>query len=221
MSLPTRDHLHQITHKQHECYGISSEFLWRSLPKIRPHSVFAPSQVLTKFQIGTSASVLQHVNIGSALSLRSIVQGMSKDPSVLAWVALGSSLSLRSTARFGYALSVLDYVSLSSQLSLRTHCRLGSNVSVVARVQFWAGSGRYRKGPQNSCLSVHVSSRTRQHTRREETFVDKVVYWMLFGAMGSRRIMDELDREIICGIFARWIRYAMIPRSSSATNSRC
>lgn len=67
--------------------------------------------------LGSSLSVLDFVNVGSALSLR-------------AFCKFGSSMSVYGLQRLGSSLSVLDFVHLGSALSLRSFCKLGSTLSV-------------------------------------------------------------------------------------------
>lgn len=72
---------------------------------------------------GSSLSVLDFFNMGSAMSVRSMGR-------------LGSSLALFKAGRLGASLSVLDFFHLGSSLSVRTNARMGSHVSLfgVARL---------------------------------------------------------------------------------------
>lgn len=61
---------------------------------------------------------------------------MGSSLSLLDYINLGSSLSLRSLARIGRSMSVLDYLHLGSTVSLRSFARFGSEISLSSLIKF-------------------------------------------------------------------------------------
>lgn len=61
---------------------------------------------------------------------------MGSSLSILDYVNLGSTLSLRSLARIGSSMSILDYLHLGSTVSLRSFLRIGSEISLSSIIKF-------------------------------------------------------------------------------------
>ena len=90
-------------------------------------------------RFGSQLSILGYTQLGSSISIRSFAR-------------FGSAISIYGIGRFGSALSILDACCFGSALSIRSYTRMGSSLSCYGAARLgstWAGSGRYRKGPQN------------------------------------------------------------------------
>ena len=97
--------------------------------------------------------MLDHVNLGSALSLRSVIP-------------LGRSLSVYGMSHLESSLSVLDYVNFGSALCLRSFIRLGcgmsfcgiSNLTANSHAQYFDRNGDDEGSAELQRFSLEVTA---------------------------------------------------------------